>query len=429
MRINIVSLFPEFFDSPLNSGLMRRARDSGLVEIACLNPRDFATDRHRTVDDRPYGGGPGMVMLAKTLDVALQSLDRPGAILLMSPSGRPFDQAMARRLCTEDACTIVCGRYEGIDARLEALYPILPVSVGDYVLNGGEAAALCVVEAVARLTPGFMGHAGSGEDESFSQGLLEYPHYTRPEVYRGLAVPEILLSGDHARIAAWRREQGLAATLARRPELLASARLEKKDFSVLKNLAGQGGRRRRGRNLYVALVHHPVLNREGKTVAVSLTNLDVHDIARCSCAYGLGGYYIATPLADQQALARELLGHWLGEQGRAFNPDRAEALEGVDVVDSVEKAVAAVAVRAGQSPRLLATSAVVQGALTPAEVADWLDETPVLLLLGTGSGLAPEVLEKVDGTLRPIRPFDAYNHLPVRAAAAILFDRILGDVQ
>lgn len=433
MRFNLVSLFPEFFDSPLSSGLMARARQSGLVELLCANPRDFATDKHRSVDDRPYGGGPGMVMLLETLDAALKSLEKPGKILLMSPSGRPFDQAMARELTKEEALTLVCGRYEGVDARLASLYEVTPVSVGDFVLNGGEAAAVCVVEAVARLLPGFMGHVGSGEDESFSAGLLEYAHYTRPEVYQGAPVPEILLSGDHGRISRWRREQSLAQTLERRPELLASAPLDGKDFSVLRALSAQSGRRRLGRNLYVALTHHPVLNKEGKTVAVSLTNLDVHDIARCSCAYGLGGYFISTPLADQQTLALELLQHWLGEQGRATNPDRAEALERVRVVDTLEQALALTAEAAGRRPKVVATSAAVaekSGPLLSVEdLRGWLEEAPVLLVLGTGHGLAPEAFEMVDGTLRPIRPYEAYNHLSVRSAAAIMLDRILGDAR
>jgi tRNA (guanine37-N1)-methyltransferase len=433
MRFNLVSLFPEFFDSPLSSGLMARARQSGLVELVCSNPRDFATDKHRSVDDRPYGGGPGMVMLLETLDAALKSLDKPGKILLMSPSGRPFDQAMARDLAGEEALTLVCGRYEGVDERLMSLHDVTPLSVGDFVLNGGEAAAVCVVEAVARLLPGFMGHVGSGEDESFSAGLIEYAHYTRPENFQGLLAPEILLSGDHGRIGRWRREQSLAATLARRPELLETAPLDGKDFKVLRDLSAQGGRRRLGRNLHLALAHHPVLNKEGKTVAVSLTNLDVHDIARCSCAYGLGGYYISTPLADQQALARELVGHWLGEQGRAVNPDRAEALERVRVVDTLEQAVALTTEAAGRKPRVAATSAAVAEKSGPllsvADLRGWLEESPVLLVLGTGHGLAPEVFETVDGTLRPIRPYEAYNHLSVRSAASIMLDRILGDAQ
>ena len=205
MRFTILSLFPEFFETPLACALMGKAREKGLVDFQCIDPRAFTTDKHRTVDDRPYGGGPGMVMLPEPLDKALSSIETPGRKLVMAPSGRPLTQEFAAELAHEPALTLICGRYEGIDARLVELHSLEPVSVGDFVLGGGEAAALCVIESVSRLLEGFMGHSESGDEESFSQGLLEYPHYTRPEEYKGLRVSEVLLSGDHKRVASWRR--------------------------------------------------------------------------------------------------------------------------------------------------------------------------------------------------------------------------------
>ncbi|MGE4296681.1 MAG: tRNA (guanosine(37)-N1)-methyltransferase TrmD [Desulfovibrionaceae bacterium] len=427
MQFTIVTLFPEFFDSPLSSGLMGKAREGGLVSFACVNPRDFATDRHRTVDDRPYGGGPGMVMLPGPTAEALRSIQRPGRLLLLSPKGRPLTQALARELASEEAVTLVCGRYEGLDARLEALFPLESVSVGDFVLNGGEAGAVCLIEAAARLLPGFMGHEGSGDEESFSSGLLEYPHYTRPEVFEGLRVPDILLSGDHGRIAAWRRAQAVRTTLAARPDMLPDAHLDETDAAQLRAENARPARPRLGRNLYVALVHYPVQNKFGKTVAVSLTNLDIHDIARVSRTYGLGGYYIATPLEDQRRLLDTLLDHWVSGPGREAIPDRAEALGTVRPVDSLDEAVADIARRTGAAPKLVMTSARGAGTLTPEQARAWLDHEPVLLVLGTGSGLAPEVVDRADGMLRPVRFMDAYNHLSVRAAAAVLVDRLLGD--
>jgi tRNA (guanine37-N1)-methyltransferase len=314
-----------------------------------------------------------------------------------------------------------------VDARLNELFPVEEYSVGDFVLNGGEAAAVCVMEAVSRLVPGFMGHEQSGEEESFSAGLLEYPHYTRPEEYQGRRVPEVLLSGDHRRIAAWRRKQALALTLERRPDLLDAAELGHADMV---HLFGQR-RRRLGRNLYVALLHHPVRNKRGKTVAVSLTNLDLHDIARCSRANSLGGYYVATPLEDQRRLAGRLLAHWTEGAGAEAIPDRAEALARVRVVESLEEAVARVAERAGQAPRVVATSArplKKRDMCSFGRVRRWLSDTPVLLVLGTGSGLTAEVLNKADAVLRPLRYMDGYNHFSVRTAAAVMVDRLLGDV-
>lgn len=330
VRFHVVSLFPEFFDSPLSCGLMRKGRDAGLVDFDFVNPREFTTDAHRTVDDRPYGGGPGMVMLPEPLSQALESIEKPGRMVMLSPRGKPFDQRMAKELSAEENLTLICGRYEGIDERITEIFPIEEVSAGDFVLNGGEAAALCVMEAVSRLVPGFMGHVDSAEEESFGDGLLEYPHYTRPEEFRGVSTPEILLSGDHGRVADWRHKRRLVETWNRRPELLADACLLSGDIKFLRRLSAgaddESVRPGLGRNLHVALVHHPVLNKQGQTSAVSLTNLDIHDIARVSRSYGLGGYHIVTPLADQRDLAARLIGHWTQGRGSRAIPDRAEAL-------------------------------------------------------------------------------------------------------
>ena len=424
MRFTILSLFPEFFDSPLNCGLLGKARQQGVVDFSLVNPRDFADNKHKSVDDRPYGGGPGMVMALDPLAGALRSIDNPGRVLLLSPRGRRLDQTFARELSAEPSLTILCGRYEGIDERLLDLFPVELVSAGDFVLSGGESASLCLIESVARLLPGFMGKEESGDEESFSAGLLEYPHYTRPEIYEGLAVPEILLGGDHAKVRAWRREQALEQTLARRPELLGEAPLTAGDRQFLASKP----RTLLARNLSIALVHGPVLNKFGHTVTVSLTNLDLHDIARISRTYGLSGFTVVTPLEDQRALAATLTGHWTDGAGGQANPDRAEALGKVRVEATLEDAIARVRQEAGQDPWVLATSARPEGAVTPAQIRDALRERPALLVLGTGSGLAPEALALTNAQVAPVRPYGGYNHLPVRSAAAILTDRILGDI-
>lgn len=430
-RFHLVSLFPEFFASPLSTALMGRARENGLVAFSFHNPRDFSRDKHRHVDDRPYGGGPGMVMQAEPLALALRSIARPGRMLLMAPGGRPLTQALARELADEEDLTLICGRYEGLDARLNRLFPLEPVSVGEAVLNGGETAALAVIEAVARLAPGFMGKEASVEEESFSRGLLEYPHYTRPEELEGLPVPEVLLSGDHARIARWRRQASLAATLAARPDLLDQAPLDREDALALAAMP----RQRPGRSLSFCLLHYPVLLGEKNSGASSLTNLDIHDIARISRSYGMGPFYAVTPLKDQLRVLQKILRHWTQSAqgpGGHGNPDRARALELVRSAVSLDEAVEDLTAYCGSRPRLVASSAVWPGQknapapLTPCRVRDWCREGPVLLCLGTAHGLAPEVLARCDGVLRPLR-FLSYNHLSVRSAAAILADRILGD--
>ena len=431
-RFHIVTLFPEFFESPLSTALMGRAREAGIVDCSFHDPRQFSTDKHRHVDDRPYGGGPGMVMQGEPLARALRSIERPGRMLFMAPGGRPLTQDMVRELAREDDLTIVCGRYEGIDARLLQLFPLEPVSVGDIVLNGGESAALSVLEAVSRLMPGFMGKEESGDDESFSHGLLEYPHYTRPENFEGLTVPDVLQSGDHARIANWRRQESVRATLRMRPEMLNEAPLYREDVQTLADTP----RERPGRNLSFCLVHYPVSLGPKKIGASSLTNLDIHDIARISRSYAMGSFYPVTPLGDQLRVLEEILRHWTRGPGGVGNADRAQALGLVQPATSLEEAVAHMTAQHGTRPRLVASSAVwpAKGKaskpermpMTPRDVRRWCDQGPVMLCLGTAQGLAPEVLEQCEGTLRPVR-FLGYNHLSVRSAAAILADRILGD--
>ncbi len=435
MRYTLVTLFPEWFESPLSAGLMARAAESGIVSFAFANPRDKSTDRHRSVDDSPYGGGPGMVLKLDPLVQTLREVCPPEKkcrILALAPAGRVLTQKYAAELAGEEELVLICGRYEGFDARLFELFPIEAVCVGDAVLNGGETAALAVIEATARLQPGFMGKEESGEEESFSRGLLEYPQYTRPAEYEGLSVPGVLQQGNHAEIALWRRMQSLSVTARYRPEMLDHVPLTLADRNFLRSRQ----RFRSGKNLYIALIHHPVRLKNGKTGTTSLTNLDIHDIARISRTYGISGFFVVTPLKDQLRLLATLLSHWTEGQGLSRNPDRAEALRLVRSADALENAVHALTEHCGMPPMIVGTSAQPfldkkhrerRPASTFDEVRNALAERPVLLLLGTGQGIATEVLEQCHAILPPLRWMDEYNHLPVRAAAAILLDRLLGD--
>jgi len=228
MRIDVVTIFPEYLE-PLGLSLPGKARDSGLLDVQVHDLRDWTRDRHRTVDDTPYGGGAGMVMKPEPWGDALDDVAPDGATLVVpTPSGRPFTQALAAELADREHLVFACGRYEGIDQRVidqaTSRLDVREVSIGDYVLNGGEVATLAIVEAVARLLPGFMGNAESLSEESFAEGLLEYPVYTKPAVWRGHEVPDVLLSGDHARIAAWRHDQSVRRTAERRPDLAHASR-------------------------------------------------------------------------------------------------------------------------------------------------------------------------------------------------------------
>jgi len=220
----VVSLFPDMFAPFTQQGVIGRAVKSGKLSVDTFNPRDFTHDRHRTVDDRPYGGGPGMLMMVKPLTDAIQAAKKVGgensSVIYLSPQGKPLDQAGVKRLAGIERTILICGRYEGIDERVIESHVDEEVSIGDYVLSGGELPAMVLMDAVARLVPGVLGHKASAVEDSFTDGLLDCPHYTRPEVLDGQAVPEVLLSGDHEKIRQWRLMQSLGRTLLRRPDLL-----------------------------------------------------------------------------------------------------------------------------------------------------------------------------------------------------------------
>lgn len=247
-RIAVVTLFPEMFDAVADHGITARALDHRLWALECFNPRDYALDRHRSVDDRPYGGGPGMVMMIEPLRGAIASARQWATadggdvkVIYLSPQGRVLDQQGVEYLGDARNLVLIAGRYEGVDERLIALEVDEEWSIGDYVLSGGELPAMVLIDALVRYIPGALGHGDSAREDSFAEGLLDCPHYTRPENYQGLAVPEVLLSGNHERIRRWRLEQSLARTRARRPELLNRLTLDKEQKALMAALDSQEG--------------------------------------------------------------------------------------------------------------------------------------------------------------------------------------------
>lgn len=224
MRIDVLTLFPEMFESPLSYSILKRAQESNIVEIVLTNIRDFTTGKYRKVDDKPYGGGPGMVMMPGPVFDCFEHVEKlspeKGRIILLTPQGQRFDQKKAVELSREKRLILIAGRYEGFDERICTGLGAEQISIGDFVLSGGELAAMVIVDAVVRLLAGALGDEASADDESFSEGLLEYPQYTRPEVFRGMKVPDVLLSGDHKKINEWRRQMALERTKKHRPDLL-----------------------------------------------------------------------------------------------------------------------------------------------------------------------------------------------------------------
>ena len=246
MRVSILTLNPGFFEGPLGEGMIRIAREKGILDAAVIAIRDFAADRYGTTDDTPYGGGAGMVMKVDTIVAAHENALRLARglrtrTLVTTPQGRPFTQAWARELAGAEHLALVCGRYKGIDERVIPLLDAEEISIGDYVLSGGEPAALVIVDALARLQPGVLGDVESAEADSFSEALLDAPVYTRPEEFRGHRVPEILLSGNHEQIRLWRRREALRRTLNRRPDLIAGRALSDEDKKLLSEIKEEAG--------------------------------------------------------------------------------------------------------------------------------------------------------------------------------------------
>ncbi|UCE20634.1 MAG: tRNA (guanosine(37)-N1)-methyltransferase TrmD [Gemmatimonadota bacterium] len=239
MRIDVLTIFPHVFESPLQESIVRRARENDLIEIHICDFRDYAPDKHRKVDDYPYGGGPGMVLRPEPIAACLTDIFEEygqGKTILLSPQGRQFTQELAKSWAAEDHLIIICGHYKGVDERIRLRYVHDEISIGDYVLTGGELPALVLIDAVTRLVPGVIGDLESAEGDSFFEGLLDHPHYTRPEEFHGMRVPDVLLSGHHEHIRKWRRKESLRRTYENRPELLEEAQLNKEDLLFLEEI-------------------------------------------------------------------------------------------------------------------------------------------------------------------------------------------------
>ena len=427
MKIDILTFFPEMF-APLQHSIVKRACDCGVLDLNIKYIRDYTGPKKGLTDEKIYGGGAGMLMKPEPLFEAVRDLKKTDncRVVITSPAGKVFNQKIAEDLSKAEQVIFICGHYEGIDQRVEDALATDVLSVGDFVLTGGEMPTMIMADSIIRLLPGALGKDESAEEESFStDGLLEYPQYTRPPEFEGMEVPEVLLNGNHAEIAKWRRRMSLERTYDRRPDLLSKAVLSDNDKEILEEIAAA---RNVKSNVWITLVHYPVYNKKHEIVNTSITNLDLHDIARAARTFDLSGYFVVQPAQGQKELINTLVGHWARGFGARYNPDRHEALSRLHLVDSIQDVIDHIKKETGKTPKLIGTSA-----HASKEMIGFSDmskiikekEEEYLIVLGTGWGLTDEMMASFDYVLRPIYGVGAYNHLSVRSAASIIMDRLL----
>lgn len=422
---NIITIFPEMVQNIFSYGVVGRAVKNGTIGVNPVNLRDFTHDKHKKVDDYQYGGGQGLLLKPEPVVEAVEFIkktQKDTKVILLDPRGKKFDQKKASELSLLDNVTFICGRYEGIDERVRALVVDEELSVGDFILTGGELAACVVVDSVARLVEGVLGDELSCVEESFSDGTIEFPHYTRPAVYKGLRVPEELISGDHKKINDWRSRESLKITLQNRPDLLNDRALTPKEKGIF--VSAKNGIEKRVK-IYVGLFHYPMRDKHGAEVATSITNMDLHDISRSCRTFGVENYFVVTPLEAQREIAWRVLAHWQEGYGATYNPNRKEAFEYTVIAESLVDVISYIEDKEGARPLLIVTSAKEAPGNVRLEAFLKLNiDRPLLIMFGTGWGFSPDIMNLADYTLEPIKGAGDFNHLSVRSAVVIYLDRI-----
>ncbi len=418
MKFNVLSIFPELFKPFTELGLVGRAVKEGKISIELTQLRDFAINTQAQIDDTPFGGGAGMVLRPEpAIDAIKSKQSKDSKVVLFTPRGRKLDHDFAKELSANKDLILLCTRYEGVDQRVVDNYVDYEVSMGDYVLMGGELPAMTFMECLSRFVPGVLGNAESLEQESFTDGLLEHPQYTKPREYLEMKAPEVLFSGNHKNIDTWKKEKSISDTKERRMDLFESYRA-KTNTKLTKA------------PISVALVHYPVLNKEGKVIASSITNLDMHDIARSSRTYGVENYFLVHPTKAMRKLMDTIAEHWDKGYGATYNPNRKEALSNVRVVPDFEDVVLQLQEKYSKLPKIIVTSAKrTESSISFAKMKEILannSEDPYLIVYGTGWGLTDGFIKRADYMLEPVGSVEDFKHLSVRSAAAIILDRLFG---
>lgn len=427
MNISVLSVFKELYSPFLTTSLIKRALEKKIVSIDADQFFSFVSPKER-IDAPTFGHGPGMLIKPEVVQRAIESKEAAygkALKIFFSPHGKKLDQCLvneiAQRSQEQGHLMVLPARYEGMDARVEEYYADLVVSIGDFVLMGGDAPALMLLEAVLRQIPGVVGKQESVTEESFSGPFVDYPHYTEPIVWKGKEVPEVIRSGDHAAMREWRVHEAAKRTVAGHFDWLRASRLNKEERQLVRSIIPSH---------YCALMHADVLiGDEQVPGTTSVTSIDIHDISRTSSTYGIRQFFIVTPLDDQQKIVRRFLDFWMHE-GVTYNAQRHEAVRQASVAPSFDDVIATIEEKEGAKPVVIATSARDIGHSQVINFDDqarvWASGRPVLFIFGTGRGLTEERLAKADFLLKPIKSLTDYNHLSVRSAVSIIFDRWLG---
>jgi tRNA (guanine37-N1)-methyltransferase len=445
MKISIITIFPELYDSFLNTSLIKRARDEGLVQFSFMPLCHMCVSNER-IDEPTCGPGAGMVLKPVVIDRAIACVEEKwgrGYRIFFSPQGELLNQRFVKDLIKEfveksdysalipnlikeekykqQHLILVCPRYEGVDERVENYYADKVISIGDYVVMGGDLPAQVFLEALLRQLPGVVGAWDSVIQESFSQAFLDYPTYGLPVEWRGKKVPEILLSGNHAAIEAWRKDQAARKTVLSRFDWFSSARPTKEEIAIAKKHIPSH---------YVAVMHTDVIIKGGRIGETSITSLDVHDIARSAATYDIKNVFFVTPLVDQQKILKTFLEFWHSSEGIKYNKSRHFAVQRVVCAKSLDAVKQDIKNKEGVEPLVITTSARFKEHQQPIDYFSqgmiWEYEQPVLFLYGTGQGLSDELIAQSDFLLEPVYAMSDYNHLSVRAAVSITLDRWLG---
>jgi len=430
MKYDIITIFPEFFESVLSYGVISRAIDNKIINVNLHDLRKYTEDKHKSVDDKPYGGGSGMLMMPEPISRAIEDVKeskKKSIVIYTSPTGEKLNDKIANELSEYEQVVILCGRYEGIDERIKELYIDREISIGDFVLSGGEHAAGIIVDSVSRNIKGVLGNESSAADDSFKNGLLEYPQYTRPENFKNIEVPPVLLSGHHKEVDDWRKRESIKKTFENMEEILDDSQLNTEEYDYLGKLQKD---HLKNIKVYIALIHYPVYNKDLKKIVTAFTNLDAHDISRAGKTYGVKKFYLVNPVSDQRELVKKVIDHWTVGPGVKFNPSRKEALEIAQVNDSIEEIIEDIEETENIRPKVVVTDARIKSNMIGYKNLRekiFNDDIPFLILFGTGWGLTEDVINSADYILKPVKGYNDFNHLSVRSAAAIILDRLLSS--